>query len=210
MSALTQNISDSQLDRPAVVPVVPAGGKIEPALDRVLSNLARGGPATEPALRNALFLAYLPRLRRILLRLWYRNLHEFGCELDDLEQELFLSFVTLLERWSGKGSFSAYLHGALPWRLYDAARRLAPRERPIGKRPIATTSVEISQSDAEMVVLLDEFAKRLSTFDHDLLLWRIRDGKSLSEFAAARGLSQRTVRRAWLRTREHIRRELAP
>ncbi len=125
-----------QTPRPIMVPVVPHRGLIEPSIDRMLSDLARSRDGNDAELRNALFIAYAPRLRRILLRLWYRNLYEFGCEFDDLEQELFLIFATLLDRWSGEGSLSAYLHGALPWRLYDAARRLAPRDRPLGDRPV--------------------------------------------------------------------------
>ncbi len=113
---------------------------IDPGLDRIVSELARSAGNLDPDLRNALFIAYAPRLRRILIRLWYRNLSEFGCELEDLEQELFLIFDLLLDRWSGSGSLSAYLHGAVPWRLYDAARRLAPRDRQLGDRPVADSN----------------------------------------------------------------------
>ncbi len=209
MSALIYDVSAASFDQSTLLPVVPTRGKIDPALDRILSDIARSDNASDPMLRNGLYIAYFPRARRILIRLWYRNLREFGCELDDLEQELFLIFVTLLERWSGNGSFSAYLHGAIPWRLFDAARRLATRERPVGDRQIVASAPGFSQSDSETVVLLEELARRLSPFDRDLLLWRIRDGKSLSTFAAERGMSQRTTRRAWLRLQQHLRRELA-
>ncbi len=195
--------------RPAIVPVIPARGRIDPALDWILSEIARGEDITGVELRNALYAAYAPRLHRVLIRLWYRNLSEFGCDLEDLEQELFLIFIVLLDRWSGSGSLSAYLHGALPWRLYDAARRLAPRDRPLGDRPVAASNHERTNSDAEMVVLLEELAQRLSGFDRDLLLWHVRDGKPLSQIASEQGTSQRTIRRAWLRLQRHLRVELA-
>ena len=208
MPALMQQRSNSSQDRPIIVPVLPIRGQIDPALDRIVSDLARRHDGPPASVRNALYIAYAPRLRRILTRLWYRNLSEFGCELDDLEQELFLIFDTLLERWSGAGSLSAYLHGAVPWRLYDAARRLAPRDRTLGDRPVAAQDVESGQSEAEMILLLDALADQLSPFDRALLLEHICDEKPLSQFAAERGMSQRTVRRAWLRLQQHLRREL--
>ena len=210
MSALIHDSHKQTHVRPIVVPVLPIRGKIDPALDRIVSDLARSDSAIDPALRNALFVAYAPRLHRILIRLWYRNLSEFGCELEDLEQELFLIFDSLLNRWSGAGSLSAYLLGAIPWRLYDAAKKLAPRDRPLGDRPVVATNHELSHSDAGMVLLLEDVAQRLSSFDRDLLLWHIRDGKSLAQIASERGASPRTIRRAWLRLQQHLRRELAP
>lgn len=190
---------------PLIVPVVPHRGLIDPAIDRMLSDLARSREADDPEIRNALFIAYAPRLQRILLRLWYRNLYEFGCELDDLEQELYLIFANLLERWSGKGSLSAYVHGALPWRMYDAARRLAPRDRPLGDRPVASLNSDESSSAEEAIALLEDLAATLSPFDRELLLRHVRDGESLATIARARGLSHRTMRRAWLRLQEHLR-----
>jgi DNA-directed RNA polymerase specialized sigma24 family protein len=209
MSAFVHDSLEQTCHRPIVVPVLPIRGKIDPALDRIVSDLARTEAGIDPELRNALFVAYAPRLRRILIRLWYRNLSEFGCELEDLEQELFLIFDALLGGWSGAGSLSAYLHGAVPWRLYDSAKKLAPRDRPLGDRPVAAANDAFSHSDAGMVVLLEEVAQRLSSFDRDLLLWHIRDGKPLSQIAAERGASPRTMRRAWLRLQQHLRRELA-
>jgi RNA polymerase sigma factor (sigma-70 family) len=208
MSALIHRRSNASQDRPIIVPVLPTRGQIDPALDRIVSDLARNADLSQPALRNALYIAYAPRLRRILVRLWYRNLSGFGCEIDDLEQELFLIFESLLERWSGAGSLSAYLHGAVPWRLYDAARRLAPRDRPLGDRPVAARNLDRSDSETEMIVLLEGLAARLSNFDRDLLLFHVRDGKPLARFATERGMSQRTVRRAWLRLQQHLRQEL--
>lgn len=197
--------NDTRIHRPLMVPVVPDRGLIDPGIDRILSDLARTGDRADPTLRNALFTAYAPRLRRILLRIWYRNLCEFGCEFADLEQELFLIFANLLERWSGAGSLSAYLHGAFPWRLFDAARRLAPRDRPIDGRPVAALNGDDSHAAAEAELLLEELANGLSPFDRDLLLRHVRDGQSLSAISRSLGLNHRTVRRAWLRLQLHLR-----
>lgn len=209
MSVFLRNVPIDSGDRPVIVPVLPVRGKIDDSLDRIVSDLARLDSNNSPALRNSLFVAYAPRLHRILIRLWYRNLSEFGCEFDDLEQELFLIFDVLLDRWSGAGSLSAYLHGAVPWRLYDAARRLAPRDRQLGDRPVAAANLDSANAEAEMVELLEALARQLSSFDRDLLLGHVRDGKPLSQIASERGMSQRTVRRAWLRLQQHLRRILA-
>lgn len=208
MSSIVSFIPTKTASRAALVPVLPVRGQIDPVLDRMVSDLARDRTALDTELRNALYIAYFSRLRRMLIRLWYRNLNEFGCELDDLEQELFLIFDSLLERWSGQGSLSAYLHGAVPWRLFDAARRLAPRDRQLGDRPVAASNQLFSHSDVELVVLLDELAARLSPFDRKLLLWQVSPGNSLAGFAKLHGISERTTRRAWLRLRRQLHREL--
>jgi DNA-directed RNA polymerase specialized sigma24 family protein len=157
----------TNVPHPIIVPVVPHRGMIDPAIDRILTDLARSHDRDEAELRNALFIAYAPRLRRILMRLWYRSLYEFGCELGDLQQELYVIFATLLERWSGHGSFSSYLHGALPWRLFDAARRLAPRDRPLDNRPLTALNKDDSYAAGEATMLLEELAETLSPFDRD-------------------------------------------
>ncbi len=193
---------------PIVVPVVPVRGLIDPDIDRILSDLARTGNHSSAELRNALFSAYAPRLHRILLRLWYRTLHQFGCEFGDLEQETFLIFVTLLERWSGNGSFSAYVHGAFPWRLFDTARRLAPRDWSLPKGGALSLVEDDSYAAQEAAVLLEEFAQSLAPFDRALLLRHVRDGESLTAIARSLGLSPRTVRRAWVRLQQHLRRQL--
>jgi RNA polymerase sigma factor (sigma-70 family) len=198
-------VSAPQTSAPFVVPVVPARGLIDPDIDRILSTLARSPDRASVDTRNALFVAYAPRLRRILLRLWYRSLFEFGCEFDDLDQELYLIFASLLERWSGSGSFSAYVHGALPWRLFDVARRMAPRDRPLDNRPVAALNSDESYADAEAALLLEDLAGSLSPFDRELLLRHVRDGQSLASIARSLGLSTRTMRRAWLRLQVHLR-----
>jgi RNA polymerase sigma factor (sigma-70 family) len=209
VTALVHLIPSPQPASCPVLPVLPARGMIDTADDQLVSELARRNRA-DVDVRNALYVAYFPRLQRLLTRLWYRNLQEFGCEYDDLEQELFLIFQTLLDRWSGSGSLSAYIHGAVPWRLYDAARRLAPREQPLGDCAASSPNSDVSHTDAEFVVLVNEVAKSLSGFDRDLFLWHVRDQKPLADFASARGVHRRTVRRAWLRLQQHLRRELAP
>lgn len=178
-------------------------------IDHILSNLARTATIEDFRLRNALYAAYSPRLHRILLRYWYRNLREFGCDRDDLEQEAFLIFARLLESWSGNGSFSAYLHGAFPWRLFDAARRLSARERPGLDCAMAGLAGDDSFAAQEATILLDELARTLSPFDRALLVRHVRDGESLGVIAASHGMSARTVRRAWLRMRQHLQAQLA-
>lgn len=192
-----------------LAPVVPVRGMIPPGMDQMLSNAARAAQPDDAELRNTLYAAYAPRLHRILVRYWYRNLREFGCELADLEQETFLIFARLLDGWSGAGSFSAYLHGAFPWRIYDAARRFAPREQPITEQVEATLGEDESFAAEEALALLEELASSLSPFDRMLLLRHVREGETLAVIARSTGLSHRTVRRAWLRLQQHLRALLA-
>ncbi|MCA9858365.1 MAG: sigma-70 family RNA polymerase sigma factor [Thermomicrobiales bacterium] len=184
---------------------MPERGLIDPELDRAISDFARQQNRADPRVRNMLYVAYAPRMRRMLVRLWYRNLSEFGCERDDLEQELFLIFALLLERWSGDGSLSAYLHGAIPWRLYDAARTLAPRPARDIDRCQWLLVPDESHTDAAAMALLEELADRFAPFDRTLLLWHVRDGMPLAQIARSFGLSARTVRRSWLRLQDQLR-----
>ncbi len=74
---------------------------------------------------------------------------------------------------------------------------------------LVATAGELTDPDAEMLMLLEELAQRLSGFERDLLRWHVRDGKSLSRIAEELGMNRRTIRRAWLRLQRHAREELA-
>lgn len=189
---------------PVVVPVVPTTGLVPTDIDRVLSDYVRSFDPADAILRNALYSAYAPRLHRILRRYWYRNLYRFGCDFADLEQETFLIFASLLETWSGNGSFSAYLQGTFPWRLHDAARRLAPRDRTLTELTFTTLQEDDTHIAQEATMLLETLARGLAVFEQELLRRHIRNGESLDSIARSLGLSQRTMRRAWLRLRQHL------
>lgn len=201
-------IAKSQSLVPIVMPVVPLTGLIPPDIDRILSDHVRSCDPANALLRNALYVVYAPRLHRILRRYWYRSLCRFGCDLVDLEQETFLIFARLLETWSGDGSFSAYAQSAFPWRLHDAARRLAPRDRPLTEQSMLTLSEDDTFAAQEAAQLLDTLTRNLSAFEQDLLRRHIHDGESLDAIARSRGLSARTMRRAWLRLRQHLAEQL--
>ena len=207
MRAHTRSV-DTSSKPPFIVPVAPIRGMIAPDIDRILSELARAGDRHDPELRNALFTAYAPRLHRILQRYWYRNLQAFGCELVDLEQEMFLIFEQLLGNWTGNGSLSAYLHGAFPWRLFDAARRMASCDRVLSERAVVALKQDESFAAQEAAVLLEELAAALSPFDRSLLLRHVRDGESIAAIAHASGANPRTLRRAWVRLQRHLQESL--
>lgn len=191
-----------------IVPVPPSQGLIPAETDRILSAHARSEERFDPDLRNALYTAYAPRLHRMLIRHWHRNLQHLGCELDDLEQEMFLIFDRMLNNWSGNGSFSAYVHGSFPWRLLDAARQLAPCCSSLNNRPTISPNEAATQAAQDTALLLEELAATLSPFDRDLLLRHIRDGESLADIAQSKGAAPRTMRRAWLRLRRHLQESL--
>lgn len=201
--------SSSEPNTYPIIPVLPSRGLIDPSVDRFVSDIARSAAHVDPSVRNALWAAWEPRLQRMLTRLWYRQLASFGCDRADLAQEMFLIFATLLDRWPGHGSFIAYVHGALPWRLIDAARRLAPPKFDPELRQGAVLWHAASSDDVEALLLLEHVADRLGPFDRQLLLRHVRDGWSLERFAQSMGMSERTVRRAWSRLRDDLRQSLA-
>ena len=110
---------DRTVDSPPLVPVVPTRGRIPDSIDRTLSELAADPDASTPAVRNALFTAYWPLLSRISRKVWWHSARRGYVELEDVQQESFLTFTALLASWSGEGSFSRFLLGRFHWRHLD-------------------------------------------------------------------------------------------
>jgi RNA polymerase sigma factor (sigma-70 family) len=193
--------------RPVLVPVVPARGYLPPGIDRFLTHLALHYDLGDADVRNALFAAFEPRLRHLTDNLWRRQLRDWPCERDDLEQEVFVVFCELLARWHGAGSFAAYVHGAFPWRLREAARRNAPTRPPAQLTALPPLAQDDSWMAAEAIELLEKVAGTLDPFERRLLLLKVRNGFSLRTVARELGVDERTIRRAWRALIRRLRRE---
>lgn len=180
-----------------LVPVVPSSGRIPEDIDRILSDLARDADASAPSVRNALFVAYAPILNRIGRKIWFNHARRILVDPGDVENEGFLAFCELLEKWTGEGSFSRYLLARYPWRVRDRIAHLN------GRRPTAELAESLSLAagdswEAERALaLLEELVEPLSEFDRRMVVMRVVDRQSARVIAAQLGVSASTVESRW-------------
>jgi DNA-directed RNA polymerase specialized sigma24 family protein len=188
---------------PPLVPVLAADDEITPEIDRVLTTVARAASDGDIDARNALYTAFSQKIARFVRR--YRTYPSgigwsAAIDLDDVAQEAFLVFTDLVAEWQGDDSFCVYFLGQFPWGLRNAVRRLGTANRPalnLVGTPDALWLADGSAVADEAVALLEIVAADLQAPDGDILLWRIRDGETLTVIARRLGTSPRTIVRAW-------------
>lgn len=188
---------DRTVDAPPLVPIVPTRGRIPDSIDRILSDLAADPDASTPTVRNALFTAYWPLLSRISRKVWWTTARRGYVELEDVQQEAFLTFTALLSSWSGEGSFSRFLLGRFHWRLRDHVRQLNGREITGEPSQALGTETDDSYQSERALALLTEIVDDMSPFDHQLAILRVRDGRSFGQIASDLGVSRSTVETRW-------------
>jgi RNA polymerase sigma factor (sigma-70 family) len=191
---------DGDLSAPALAPVLDPAGRVPDDVDARLAALALRAKSGDIAARNALFLALWPRCAPVLngVRRNYvwRAVEGRSWTFEDLEQESFLIFCDLVERWSGaEPRFAGYFFSRYRWRVFDALRKwtAAPRRETAidDAYPVAT-----DETDAiELRLVIAELFAGLSERDRQLLEWRVIDGHTDAEMASALGVSLKTVRR---------------
>lgn len=200
-----------------LAPLLAAAEPIEPEIEQRLTHLAIAARAGDRDARDALFLAFSPKIDRMLgrsrRRLWTAGGPRRDgrpWDLDDLAQEAYAVFVGLLADWSAQGAVTPYLLAHLPWRLATAGRRLTARRG--RERPMAPHHTDLladgSAAADEARVLVEAIAAVLPPPDGDLLLLLIRDGRSPAAAARRLGLSRRTVDRRWAALRVTLRQSL--
>jgi RNA polymerase sigma factor (sigma-70 family) len=190
--------------------MVPAGGHIEPDDDRLLSEAALAAQAGNLAARNALYFAFLPKLKRFIWREARRIEAAVGSTVidrDDVEQEGFLAFARLVERWPGDQSFASYLLGYFRWELRNTLRAfLRPETRAAFRADLAAIEnlrharPEPATDDPDFDRLIAGFTAR----ERQLLIWRFQDDLPMSEIQHRFGISKRSAMRIWSKLRLHL------
>jgi RNA polymerase sigma factor (sigma-70 family) len=191
-----------------VLPVVPARGDVPRHIDDRLTLAASRGRQDDAVMRNLLFDAYWPRLRRTCSQVWRRTCRGTIVDRDDVDQEAFLVFASLLERWPGDGSFARYLLGLFPWRLRDAVDVLiGPRDASLADLSLAELA-DVSYDTEQAVVLLEDLSRQFPPLDRQILLMRVRDGVAVRQIADTLGINRRTVQRRMAAMRSKLREDL--
>lgn len=191
---------------------MPAHGPVPEDIDRALTAAAYAAKHGDLASQNALFLALAPRIHRTVRRCAaYLRCRRGGVvEPDDIAQEAFLVFLTVLGRWPARESFVAYFLAAFPLDLRHAARNLiAARSRQISLDAAASATWldDGTVAAAEAAMLLEQLADRLGEPFGTMLLRRVRDGASMAVIARELGMSRRSVQRHWSVLLGDLRRE---
>lgn len=167
-----------------------------------MARCAQRGPAAE---RNALYARYQPLLERKTASIWRRYGRSRSVDLEDLRQEAFVVFAELLIAWHGNGSFTAFLLASFWWRMRDAVDRhgpVAPRE------PDQDQFLPLHDGSAaaeHALSLLEQLVADMPPLERQLLLWRVRDGKSVRAIALELKIDRRTVQRTWNRATQRLR-----
>lgn len=189
-----------------ILPILAADDPLTPEVERCLALLAHAARAGDREARDALYAALGPKLDAMLGRCRGLAWSSAGprrdglpWELDDLAQESYLALVELLDAWPGDGPVGPYLLAHLPWRIRTAWRRLAaPHRRQAPLHAIDDDRLADGSAAAEeALVRLEAVAATLPPPDGDLLLLRIRDGRSPAAIGRRLGLTRRTVDRRW-------------
>lgn len=176
--------------------VVPPDFDLTPELDAALNRLAHRAKE-EAAARNTLYQAFAFKIERFARRLARRAaLH--ACELADVQQEAFLVFCELVQRWQGKSSFAGYFFAWFPEMLRQAIARLE-HGRPAGT--LALDDLDPAAAPDPALLVVDDIVS-LSERELLVLELRVTAGLRLREIAALLGCHPRTVRRI-LRRAQH-------
>lgn len=190
---------------PTLLPLIRVEDDISPQLERALHPVALRARSGDWAARDALYMAFEPKLLRFTRRIRVpfapdgaRGLWERG----DVVQEAYLVFVGVIDSWKPDIPFGRYVLANFPWRLRDAIHR------GVGKRtvPPRTFGVPIETGDmladattvrSEQGALLETLAMSLEPPLDDVFRIHIIDGLSLKETALRIGVSRRTMTRHW-------------
>jgi RNA polymerase sigma factor (sigma-70 family) len=199
----------------SILPLAPAAGRIDPDDDRLLSEAALAAQAGNRAARNALYFAFLPKLQRFTRREARRIATEVNSSVidrDDIEQEGFLAFMRLVERWPGDQSFAAYLLGFFGWELRNTLRSfLWPETRAAWRADLMEIDElrharpEPESDDIDFDRLIAGFTAR----ERQLLIWRFRDDLTMIEIQHRFGMSKRSTIRLWSKLRLRLRKKLS-
>ena len=212
---------------PAVRPLA-LDAELDAAVEARLSDLVLAAQTGSAAARNEIHALLRVKLGRWVEREWWAIRDRTATvEIGDVDGEAFLVLADLIEQWPGAGGFGAYVMRVFPWRLRAAVREQAglpvrlrqvpgggwqgpvPPPDDVGVTVVAGLLAEESWLAEQAVTLLETLSQALNETDRQVLVWRVRDGRTMTEIAHWLGLNRRTAHRRWERIIAWIRTEWA-
>jgi RNA polymerase sigma factor (TIGR02999 family) len=163
---------------------------------------------------DRLFAEVYDELRRIARAHLRRRTPGQTLETTALIHEAYLRMVDQTRAgWADRAHFFGYASRAMRTILVDHARRRAAGKRGGGLRHLSLDDAEIpAESQGDFVIALDEALERLTSVDARLartVECRFFGGMTEEETAVALEVSDRTIRRDWLKAKAWLLVELA-
>ncbi len=175
-----------------------------PELDARLGAMALRA-RTDPQTRNALYQALGFKIERFIRRYRYRVRQMAVCEVSDVEQEAFLVFCDIVDRWPGQESFLGYFFSRFPWRLARAIDVLERGWSATRMVPLDEIAEPAPPPDPVDALLLAEIGATLEPRERTVLELRIGYNLRVREIARILGLHSRTIHRSWARIVDELR-----
>ena len=181
---------------------------------RDVTLLLQSATAGEPGAVRDLFAAVYDDLRRRARAHLSRERPDHTLQPTALVHEAFMRLVDQDRAvWQNRAHFLAVAAQAMRRILVDHARARNSLKRPGGKVHLdLDESLVLGDEAADPVVIaLDEALRRLEQIEPavaQVVELRFFGGLSVEETAAALGVSEPTVKRAWRRARDFLQREL--
>ncbi len=209
---------------PTLLPLIGANAELTPALERHLHPVAVRALHGDREARDALYRAFEPKLRRFVRRIPtpYAPAGSQGLwDSEDVSQEGYLVFVTLIDHWSPQIPFGPYILANFRWRLHDAVfRRVARRGVPPRTTSVSLDAIDAgpdhASPDAADDSLIAVLAGALEPPLDTMFRLCIVEGLSITRAGRRIGLSDSTARRHWraivirLRAAERAARDCTP
>ncbi len=190
----------------AVPSIIESLGDFEasPELDARLGAMALRA-RTDPQIRNDLYRVLGFKIERFVRRYRYRVRQLAVCEVADVEQEAFLVFCDIVDRWPGQESFLGYFFSRFPWRLARAVDVLERGWSATRVVPLDEIAEPAPPPDPDDALLLAEIGANLEPRERTVLELRIGYNLRVREIARILGLHTRTIHRSWARIVEELR-----
>lgn len=192
-----------------LLPVIGPNDVILPTFDQSLGDFALRAQAGDLEARDALYIAFLPKLQKMLGSVrppFAPNGAEGMWNRDDIDQEGYLAFVELVDLWTGETSFTAYLLSRFQYRVRDAIQRgiarpsIPPRQVAVPLREAMEVPAPYAQMP-EVRPLFDDLLAELEPHLAHVVSRKVRDGASITQIARELGVNRRTVSRYWAQAR---------
>lgn len=172
-----------------------------------------GAPGERRPMDRLLPLVY-DELRRVAHRQLGRERDGHTLSTTALVHEAYLRLVDQTRaRWVDRAHFFAVAAGVMRRILVDYARRYRAAKRGGDAKHVDLDNVEVSlEQRSEMVINLDEALARLAELNPRLtqvVECRFFGGMTEEETAQALGVTDRTVRRDWIKAKAWLSRELS-
>jgi RNA polymerase sigma factor (TIGR02999 family) len=167
-----------------------------------LLRSARGGNSA--ALDRALMLVY-DDLRILARQKLAKEYQERSLEPTALVHEAFLKMTGGSVAAEDRSHFLALAANAMRQVLVDHARRRLAGKREDAWKHVTLTDHRVSGGiDAEELIALDDALSRLDERQRKIVECRFFGGMEESEIAVALGVTDRTVRREWVKARARL------